>query len=124
MGADIYLIKVNKKGFLEKLNDNDIKSLTDDDIQGIKEDEISSFINVLERYFEKNEISYEVGNYFEITSAELASMIRFLVRRLSLACDKTDWYFRMSEQIYNKLEEWKDKSDDSSFLFKQDNTKE
>ncbi|MDF2511686.1 MAG: hypothetical protein K0S04_1552 [Herbinix sp.] len=122
MGADIYIIKVSKIGFLEKLKSNDIKSLTGDDIQGIKEDEISSFINVFERYFEKNEISYEVGNYLEITSSELASMIRYLERRLSLACDKTDWYFRMSEEIFNKLEEWKDKSDDSIFLFKQDIT--
>ena len=120
MSSDIYIIKVNKKGFQEKRKYTNSEMLTSEDIQEIKEEEVTSFINVFERYFEKKEISYEYDRYIEITLEELSSMMMYLERRLSLACDKTDWYFRMSELIYNKLEEWKDRLDDSTLLFRQE----
>ena len=120
MGADIFIIKVNKEELQEKLKYHDVRELTGDDIKEIKEDEINSFINVFERYFEKNEISYEVGSYREITVTELDSMLRFLERRLSLACDRTDWTFRMTAMIYDKMKEWKEGLKDSSLLFWQE----
>ncbi len=120
MGADIFIIKVNKKELQEKLKDHDVRELTGDEIEAIKEDEITSFINVFERYFEKNEISYEIGSYHEITITEFESMIRFLERRLSLACDKTDWNFRMAAMIYDKMKEWKEGLNGSSLLFRQE----
>ncbi len=121
MDSKIEIIKVDKSRFEEILRFKTIEELSVEDIQELKEDEVNSFINVFERYFEKKEISYPEGKYMEITS-EIAAMIKYLERRLSLACDKTDWYYRMSEQVYRKLEEWKGKLEDSELLFKQDNS--
>jgi hypothetical protein len=121
MDSKIDIIKVNKSRFQEKLRFKTIEELTVEDIQELKEDEVNSFINVFERYFEKKGTSYPSDKYVEITS-EITAMSKYLDRRLLLACDKTDWYFRMSEQVYSKLEEWKDKLEDSALLFKQDNS--
>lgn len=119
MSSNINIVKVNKSRYQEKLISYRVEELTQEDIQELKEDEINSMINVFERYFEKKEISHPYGTYFEITS-ELTPMIKYLERRLSLACDKTDWYFRESEQTYGKMQEWKDHLADSILLFKQD----
>jgi hypothetical protein len=94
--------------------------LSFDDMEEITEDEVNSFLNVFERYFDRKDIFYRYGDYFEISIPEFDSMMIFLEDEISASFDYEDWDYRMAKMVYDKMKAWRSNLEESIILFEHD----